>query len=160
MPEDLFPRALAMIFDLEGGYSNDPTDHGGPTNFGITQATYDSYRATLKSPTQPVAQITRDEATAIYRTDFWEPNGCGEMTWPLALVVFDTFIQHRYNVATLLLHDVRWADEPEPMLAFALLCLRRNFYRRTIIADTTQSRYLAGWLNRLEKLRQALGAVF
>lgn len=159
MPEDLFPRALAVIFGLEGGYSSDPTDHGGPTNFGITQATYDSYRATLKIPTQPVAQITRDEATAIYRTDFWDANGCGEMTWSLALVVFDTYIQHRSGPARLMVHDVQWADEPEVMLAFALLCLRRNFYRRIIIADVTQSKYLAGWLNRLEKLRQNLGAV-
>ena len=155
MVSDLFPRALAFVLDMEGGFSNDPADHGGPTSFGVTQVNYDAYRGTLKLPAQPVAQISRDEAAAIYRTNYWEPHGCGEMSWALGLTIFDTFVQHQYGVASDMLRDVVWADEPEQMQAFALICLRRNLYRRIVQKDPTQSKFSRGWLNRLGKLRQA-----
>ena len=37
-------RALASVFENEGGYSNKPADPGGPTNFGITQRTLAAWR--------------------------------------------------------------------------------------------------------------------
>ena len=35
-----FNRALAHVLEMEGGWTDDPYDPGGPTNFGITLATY------------------------------------------------------------------------------------------------------------------------
>lgn len=61
-----------MIDDVllrEGGYVNHPADRGGPTNYGITQATLSRYRgrpATLGD----VIDLTRDEAREIYRSDY------------------------------------------------------------------------------------------
>ena len=39
----LTPLQTALQFTLreEAGYVNNPRDHGGPTNHGITQTTYD-----------------------------------------------------------------------------------------------------------------------
>ena len=31
-----FERAMAIVFELEGGYVNDPADSGGATKFGIS----------------------------------------------------------------------------------------------------------------------------
>jgi hypothetical protein len=39
-----FDDALAFVLDWEGGYSNNPNDHGGSTYKGITQSEYSSYR--------------------------------------------------------------------------------------------------------------------
>ena len=154
MVSDSFTRALAFVLNVEGGYNKaDPADRGGPTNLGVTQAVYDNYRATMRLPTQPVTMITRDEAAAIYRNGYWDPLGCGEMTWPLAVVVFDAAVNHGPGRAQRFLRDVAWADVPETVQSFALLCLRRAFYRRLTEQDATQAKFLTGWLNRLEKLR-------
>lgn len=153
-----FDRALAFVFGVEGGYSNDPDDHGGPTRFGVTQATYDGYRAAVKLPTQEVSEITRDEATAIYRTNFWDVLGCEKLPWPLAVVVFDAAVNHGPGNAKRFLNDATWAAEPVTVQAYAVLCLRRSFYRDIISKRPDQSKWLAGWLNRLESLRKVAEA--
>ena len=33
-------RLAPIIFRWEGGFSNDPHDHGGPTNMGVTVVTW------------------------------------------------------------------------------------------------------------------------
>ena len=39
-----FERSLPDILRYEVGYVNNPNDHGGRTNKGITQVTYDRWR--------------------------------------------------------------------------------------------------------------------
>jgi len=153
-----FDRALAFVLGVEGGYNKaDPVDRGGPTNFGIRQVTYDFYRATMRLPTQPVTEITREEAAAIYRTNYWEPLGCDDRPAPLDLIVFDTAVNHGPGRARDFLRDCEWADQPPGIIGFALLCLRRNFYRRLAENDTSQAKFLRGWLNRLDALRGTAG---
>jgi len=43
-PSACFECALKFLWPHEGGYSNDPDDHGGATNFGVTHKDYDQYR--------------------------------------------------------------------------------------------------------------------
>jgi uncharacterized protein (TIGR02594 family) len=38
--DSAFNRALTHVLEMEGGWTDDPYDPGGPTNFGITLATY------------------------------------------------------------------------------------------------------------------------
>ena len=40
-----FDSALPFILHWEGGFVNDPADHGGRTMKGITQRVYTAYRA-------------------------------------------------------------------------------------------------------------------
>lgn len=55
------------IIKKEGtAYTNDPADRGGPTKFGITQATLSWYRKTPVTP-EDVKALTLDEAKAIYQ---------------------------------------------------------------------------------------------
>ena len=37
---ELFDQALAHVLEMEGGFSDDAYDPGGPTNYGITLAVY------------------------------------------------------------------------------------------------------------------------
>lgn len=37
-----FDDAFKIVLDFEGGYSNDPADRGGETNYGITASTLNS----------------------------------------------------------------------------------------------------------------------
>ncbi len=45
MAASSYDEALARLLAHEGGYSNHPSDPGGPTNFGITIYDYRKYRS-------------------------------------------------------------------------------------------------------------------
>lgn len=66
-----------------------PEDPGGETNMGITQRTYDSWRASRGLPRRPVRDLTREEAAEIYRSQYWQPLGCESMPPASALMAFD-----------------------------------------------------------------------
>lgn len=59
-----FDAAVALVLAHEGGYSNDPADPGGETNFGISKRAY---------PSLDIFLLTKDTATGIYRSDYWTP---------------------------------------------------------------------------------------
>lgn len=88
---DAFRTALSFTLKWEGGFVNHPKDPGGATNYGITQATYDSWRKRQGLPPKPVREITLEEAEAIYRTRYWDslPARYAEKDLPLALALFD-----------------------------------------------------------------------
>lgn len=54
------------ILGKEGGYVNHPDDKGGPTNWGITQAT-----ARAHGYTGDMRNLTRQQAMDIYEADYW-----------------------------------------------------------------------------------------
>lgn len=59
-----FEIVIERVFMDEGGYINDPKDPGGETNFGISKRSY---------PTIEIKNLTREQAAAIYKRDFWDP---------------------------------------------------------------------------------------
>lgn len=70
MTASTFSSAIAYVFAHEGGYVNNRRDKGGPTNLGITQATLSAWRGT-EATIAEVKALTRAEATAIYRAEYW-----------------------------------------------------------------------------------------
>ena len=76
MPEkDLdyeYPNMLKFILACEGGYVNRKTDRGGPTNKGITQVTYNSYRRSKDLPTKDVRDIAHQEVEDIYYNNYYK----------------------------------------------------------------------------------------
>jgi lysozyme family protein len=62
-----FDDAVTKILQEEGGYTNDPDDSGGPTNFGITQATARAFNYQ-----GDMASMPRDVAVYIYRKRYWD----------------------------------------------------------------------------------------
>jgi lysozyme family protein len=83
-----YDDALRRLLAHEGGYSNHPSDPGGPTKFGITLAVY---RQAVK-PRATVADVkamTVDEAKAIYRFRYWDAQRCDELPSGVDYAVFD-----------------------------------------------------------------------
>lgn len=78
-----FDRALDFVLAREGGYSADPHDPGGETNFGISKRAY---------PAVDIAALTRAGAAEIYQRDYWAPLFCADYAYPLALALFDTAV--------------------------------------------------------------------
>ena len=88
MAASSYDEALARLLAHEGGYSNHPSDPGGPTNFGIT--IYD-YRRYLK-PNATAADVRTmkvEDAKAIYRSKYWDAMRCDELAPGVDYCIFD-----------------------------------------------------------------------
>lgn len=79
---------MRRLLAHEGGYTNHPSDPGGPTNFGITIA---DYRAYVKpgATAADVRAMNVAEAKAIYRAHYWNALRCDELPPGVDYAVFD-----------------------------------------------------------------------
>ncbi|MEO0729975.1 MAG: TIGR02594 family protein, partial [Pseudomonadota bacterium] len=98
--DDRFDDCLAHVLDMEGGYSNDPHDPGGPTNKGITLATYARFRRTPLTRSNRDALISdlqvisNDDVKDIYRRRYWNVSRAAEMGAGVDLIHFDATVNH------------------------------------------------------------------
>ena len=65
-----FNPAFSITVGLEGSYSNDPLDPGGPTKFGIEQAEARAYGYMGDMQDFPI-----ETAQLIYKAGYWNPLG-------------------------------------------------------------------------------------
>ena len=94
---DAFEQALAFVIGHEGGYTAAAFDPGNwtggrcgagecrGTNWGISAAAH---------PQLDIRALTRAQAGEIYRREYWDPAGCGQLPPPLALLVFDAAVNN------------------------------------------------------------------
>ncbi|MBF6614897.1 MAG: secretion activating protein [Chloroflexi bacterium] len=164
---------IALTFTLheEGGWVDNPTDHGGPTNHGITQSTYDQYRKSKDQPLLTVRFIAAQELEDIYRGMFWWPAHCNDMPLQLAVCHFDWAVNHGPPGA---IKTLQQALEVEidgvfgPHTRKAMLdavdgtleelldtycALRRDFYIEDAEKDPSQQQFEKDWLGRDERVR-------
>ncbi len=66
-------QIINNIISIEGGYVDDKHDSGGKTKFGITAA------VAAKHGIGDVKTLSRDQAYAIYRSDYWDQVGGDEI---------------------------------------------------------------------------------
>ena len=152
MTKELFKKALAFVLLHEGGYSNHPNDKGGATNMGITQNTYNSWRASHNLAPLPVKNITRQEVEDIYWHRYWIPTGCEKMTSKFAVVCFDTAV----NMGISRVSEFLKAAEYKYVDKF--LNAREKKYK--VFANYGEQRlFLKGWLNRLNDLKRFIETI-
>ena len=90
-----FERALAFVELWEGGWSDDPSDPGGATKYGVTWRVYkrwlarDGQHVSNASAKARLKELTRGEAKGIYKKNYWDACRCDEMSGDVAMVVFD-----------------------------------------------------------------------
>jgi len=158
-----FNSSLQLILQFEGGYSNDPADHGGETNKGITQLEYDNYRTSLMMPTQSVKYILDAEIRDIYYNNYWIKASCDKLPAGIDTLHFDTaintgvtqaakFLQRTVGViddgiiGSKTLAAISTVDSRTIMKKYSQN--RMNFYIDLVIKDVTQLKFLKGWINR------------
>jgi lysozyme family protein len=96
------PRGLAMdptplidaLIAREGGYVDHPADKGGPTRYGITQAT-----ARAHGYAGPMTALPRATAVAIYLADYWRKPGLDRIA-TLAPIVAAELLDTGANMGT------------------------------------------------------------
>jgi uncharacterized protein (TIGR02594 family) len=167
-PEALFERALAHVLAMEGGWSDDPYDPGGPTNFGITLAVYarekgvDVTAANVAQLKSELRRIAPETVRRIYRERYWCPAACPALPPALAVMHFDAAVNHGVAGAMRMLQQalavaVDGEVGPETLGAaktrpiretlHAYAAIRRQRYR----ALPHFWRFGRGWLNRVDR---------
>lgn len=164
---EIFDQALAHVLSLEGGWSDDPFDPGGPTNKGITLADYARERriavtaenfAALKAE---LRAIPYSLAREIYLTRYWRPARCFDLPPPLALMHFDAAVNQGVGGAARMLQEALAVDVdgeigPITINAACIAPLRNaidayaDIRRRRYRALTHFWRFGRGWLRRVD----------
>lgn len=157
---DHFEEAICRTLQWEGGHVNDPDDPGGETNYGISRRAY---------PDLDIQALNIDQIYAIYRRDYWESVGLGRLRHrELACKVFDLgvnvgpkkavrWLQTAFNLVVqappLAIDGMIGPITAKAVNAYAhdaaLIAAVKYFACHHYVA-LNRSRYLAGWLNRLE----------
>jgi lysozyme family protein len=169
--EKYFPRLLAF----EGGYVDDPSDHGGATNKGITWDTFKRYAKPLLQiePTpEGLKNLTDAQAFRIYKPIYWDSLHGDEIgDQPLAEIVFDFHVNAGGAAVKLLQRELnnlgahpalsvdgafgpatlRALQAADPVELYTRYKAgRRAFYERLAANDPSQAKFLKGWLKRVD----------
>lgn len=148
MSKENFKVALDFLFPSEGGYNNDKYDKGGPTNMGVTQATYNSWRKKKGLPLNDVKNINKDEAIDLYYEEYWKTSGADDVNdVDMAVLLFDTAVLH--GPARAKQYYVKSGNDINKFLN-----IRQKSYDSIVASDSTQERFYVGWNNRVNNLRK------
>ena len=85
---DAFLKCHLVVERWEGGYVNHPSDPGGPTNMGVTQAVLAEWRG-HPATAMDVKNLTREEARRIFYAKYWIPLRADELALPVALMTYN-----------------------------------------------------------------------
>lgn len=161
-------QALPVTLRFEGGYANHPSDPGGATMKGVTQAAYDAWRGAMGKPSQDVRAITNAEVEVLYHERYWTPAKCDALPWPASLCHFDASVNHGLaGAAKLLQRAAGVADDgkvgpatlaavaalPLPTLVGRMLFERLDLYERICLGRPASRVFLLAWLSRVNALR-------
>ena len=155
--DEKFAKDIKFIFSADGGLNSKTknVDRGGLTNLGITQQIYNRYQrdkaidANIDKPSsyKSVANITKEEAKEIYYNYYYKESGADKIKDDkLRLAYLDTAVNCGQKTATEFL-------ETSKNDVNKFYNLRKEYYQKIVKNDSSQRRFLKGWLNRIERLK-------
>lgn len=170
MKNQLLDKALEFTLAAEGGFAHVKGDRGGPTNYGVTQATFDTYRRIHRLPPIPVKGLNLETAKRIYHDLFWLPLRPDYMADNLAVAAFDYAVHSGVtSVVRRLQRLLKVKDDGiiGPITKAALqqagdsltrpLLVQRLGFLRGLAREASQKKFLKGWENRVFNLANFLG---
>lgn len=170
-----FDYAVNIVLNNEGGYSNDPDDPGGATNFGITKSDLNEHGKSLNLPTS-VQELTIDDAKTFYKTIYWDRyhyEAINSLT--IATKVFDLAVNMGPQEAhKLIQRALKWSGYgveedgvlgPKTLAAINQMCLYNreqdlddeikaeasHYYEHITEENPKLYKFLKGWLKRAEE---------
>jgi lysozyme family protein len=88
MAASSYDEALRRLLAHEGGYTNHPSDPGGPTKYGITLGDVRRY-VNAAASAEDVKALSLAQAKAIYRTRYWDALCCDRLPAGFDYALFD-----------------------------------------------------------------------
>ena len=150
-----FNEIIEKVLEHEGGYVNDPKDLGGETKYGITKRFY---------PDVDIKNLTIEQATEIYKKDYWDKNKVESLPQNLWHIYFDMCVNMGKRTAVKVLQraavnkgrDIEVDGGLGPMTIGALKgveldrvrAFRVKYYVDLITARPEQEKFFLGWFRR------------
>jgi len=150
-----FNEIIEKVLEHEGGYVNDPKDLGGETKYGITKRFY---------PDVDIKNLTIEQATEIYKKDYWDKNKVESLPQNLWHIYFDMCVNMGKRTAVKVLQraannkgrDIEVDGGLGPMTIGALKgveldrvrAFRVKYYVDLITARPEQEKFYLGWFRR------------
>ena len=168
-----FRDALQHVLEMEGGFTDDPVDPGGPTNKGITLKVFCRHTGrALHAGTrgQRIAELRgiSDQLVAeIYRQRYWHRSRAAGMPAAIGFMHFDASVNHGPAGAACLLQSALNGQAPDLDIDGEIGPLTLAAARRADLAlllsaygDARRAKYRSlrhfwkfgrGWLNRVAR---------
>lgn len=142
--------ALNEVLKSEGGYTNNPNDKGGPTNYGITLKDYRLY-INKAGTADDVKDMTLAQAKVIYKTKYWDSQNCNELASGVDYCVFDYGVNSGIGRSSKILK--KFSYEKDPIKLINLICNERLQFLKGIRGGEDWVHFGRGWTTRVEKVR-------
>lgn len=161
---------IALLYTLrnEGSaFVNNPSDHGGPTRYGITLNTLSRYMGHA-AQLQDVQNISMATVTAIYQKLYWGPIKAAQIQdQRLATALFDVAVLSGNTAAVKMIQacvDVAIdgamgpatlaainAQDPQALL-LAMSLKACTYFQAIALRDSSQAQFLTGWTIRAHRM--------
>ena len=82
-----FTQAFTQLMRFEGGYTNNPADAGGETNYGVTKRVAESFGYLGAMRDMPISFAQR-----VYEQGYWKPCRCDDLPESIRYDVFDAAV--------------------------------------------------------------------
>jgi lysozyme family protein len=179
-----YRKFTPFILKWEGGEVNDPSDRGGHTNRGITRTTFNALAQKLlgKEPTTSnFVNLTKEDAMLFIRY-FWN-----KATWnnrirsqavaeamtswlwgsgSYGMKEWQRMLRDHFGKTDILVdglvgkQTVTYTNAiPEKEILEQAIASREKTYRKLVSSDPSQSKFLRGWLNRLNDFKNRHKAI-
>jgi len=159
-----FKDLIYPLLKREGGYVSHPSDRGGSTNYGVTQAVYAKWLTKYGKPWADVRGLDEDTAVQIYHENYWKPAKCDLLPEAIREIHFDAAVNHGVTRAAKLLQEAAGVEQDGAigektlhaimemdarLLKARYVNARFAFYGQIINRDRSQLVFIAGWMNRM-----------
>jgi lysozyme family protein len=154
-------QIIEMIVRLEAGYSDNPADPGGATNFGITQRYLDNARNRWPDLPASVADLNVSQAFMLYQSDEWVEIHGDQLPAMVAPLVMDEAVNGGPGTAVRLLQEslniaadgvigpqtLAAAQAADPAKLAAEYAARRAVFYAKL--EDSEAQFELGWMRRL-----------
>ena len=157
-------KAFKLMLVSEGGYIHHPSDPGGRTNLGVTQATWENWVG-RESDEAEMRGLTPEKVEPLYKKKYWDAVRSDELPVGLDYLLFDFAVNAGAGRAIKTLQTaigvtpdggfgpmtmaaVQAVDPVELIERFSQA--KEDFYRSL----TTFATFGKGWLNRVADVKQ------
>lgn len=174
-----FDRAMRFVLRWEGGYSFDKDDPGGATNHGVSLRFLENKPLDLADidgdgviTWRDVLAMPKERAMVIYRKYFWDYLALDSLVLGIPTVVFDTAVNCGCGRAARWLQGAVGVTQdgsigPRTIAAVnaspgdairGLIDSREDHYVVIVAKNAKLRKFMKGWQNRVDALKQEIGA--
>jgi lysozyme family protein len=172
-----FDEVMKVVLLHEGGFTNHPNDHGGPTNYGITQHDYAEFMGRPVTADE-VKWMPLSSAIKIFKKRYWDQMNLDSLKSPkIQLCIMDWGVLHgtkssvqlAQRTATalnrlLVIDGIMGPKTIDVLNSIDENAFCREFLQqvqmwmvRRCLQEKTQLVFLQGWLSRTHDLWDRVG---